>query len=200
MRYRLALLLCALSGALFVAGCDRPGAGPSGAKPTFRSIDITGAEYARKLELPDADGRLRTLSDFKGQVVVVFFGYTRADVSDRCRVGGPARWWRRPTPAGVFVTVDDRDTAAVLKSYVENFGAGFAGLRGTAEQTQQVAREFKVFYAKAPGKTETSYTVDHTAGAYIFDTQGRVRLYSRYGAGPKALEEDVRALLRERAG
>jgi protein SCO1/2 len=206
MRYRLALLLCALSGALFVAGCDRPGAGPSGAKPTFRSIDITGAEYARKLELPDADGRLRTLSDFKGQVVVVFFGYTQcpdvcpttmAELAEVRRALGSDG----PRLQGVFVTVDpDRDTAAVLKSYVENFGAGFAGLRGTAEQTQQVAREFKVFYAKAPGKTETSYTVDHTAGAYIFDTQGRVRLYSRYGAGPKALEEDVRALLRERAG
>ena len=101
---------------------------------------------------------------------------------------------------GVFVTVDpDRDTAPVLKAYLDNFNAGFIGLRGNAEQTQAVAREFKVFFAKVPGRTETSYTVDHTAGAYIFDTQGRIRLFSRYGAGPKALEDDIRALLRESA-
>jgi protein SCO1/2 len=98
----------------------------------------------------------------------------------------------------VFVTVDpERDTAAVLKAYVDNFDAGFVGLRGNAEQTQQVAREFKVFYAKVPGKTESSYTVDHTAGSYVFDTLGRIRLFSRHAAGPKALEEDIRALLRE---
>jgi protein SCO1 len=205
MRYRLALLV-ALSGVMFLSGCEKLGAGPSSAKPTFRSIDITGVDYARALELPDADGKLRTLSDFKGQVVVVFFGYTQCPdvcpttMSELAEV-------RRALGAdgarlqGVFVTVDpDRDTAAVLKAYVENFGAGFVGLRGSAEQTKLVAREFKVFYAKAPGKSETSYTVDHTAGAYIFDTQGHVRLFSRYGAGPKALEEDVRALLRERAG
>jgi protein SCO1 len=206
MRVRLALLLCALGGAVFLAGCDKPGAGPSAAKPAFRSIDITGAEYARKLELPDADGKLRTLGDFKGQVVVVFFGYTQCP--DVCPTTmAELAEVRRALGAdgtrlqGVFVTVDpERDTPAVLKAYVENFGAGFVGLRGSAEQTQQVAREFKVFYAKAPGKTETSYTVDHTAGAYIFDTQGRVRLYSRYGAGPKAIEEDVRVLLGERAG
>lgn len=205
MRYRLALL-CALSGVLFLSGCDKLGAGPSASKPTFRSIDITGAEYARTLELPDADGKPRTLSDFKGQVVVVFFGYTQcpdvcpttmAELAEvRRALGGDGARLQ-----GVFVTVDpDRDTAAVLKAYVENFGAGFVGLRGSAEQTKLVAREFKVFYAKVPGKTETSYTIDHTAGAYIFDTQGRVRLFSRHGAGPKALEEDVRALLGERAG
>jgi protein SCO1/2 len=205
MRYRLALL-CALSGVLFLSGCDKPGAGPSVSKLTFRSIDITGAEYARTLELPDADGKPRKLSDFKGQVVVVFFGYTQcpdvcpttmAELAEvRQALGGDGARLQ-----GVFVTVDpDRDTAAVLKAYVENFGAGFVGLRGSAEQTKLVAREFKVFYAKVPGKTETSYTIDHTAGAYIFDTQGRVRLFSRHGAGPKALEEDVRALLGERAG
>jgi protein SCO1/2 len=192
-----ALLLCA-----GVAGC---GDKPAGAKASFRSIDITGAEYARKLELPDADGKLRSLSEFKGKVVVVFFGYTQcpdvcpttmAELSQVRRSLGEDGVRLQ----GIFVTVDpERDTGAVLKAYADNFNAGFVGLRGTPEQTQQVAREFKVFFAKVPGKTESTYTIDHTAGAYIFDPQGRIRLFSRNGAGPKALEEDIRALLRESA-
>jgi protein SCO1/2 len=187
-----------------VLGCGDKPAGPA-AKASFRSIDITGAEYARKLELPDAEGKPRSLGEFKGKVVVVFFGYTQcpdvcpttmAELSEVKRSLGDdgARM------QGIFVTVDpERDTDAVLKAYVDNFNAGFVGLRGNAEQTQQAAREFKVFFAKVPGKTESSYTIDHTAGAYIFDPQGRIRLFSRHSAGPKALEEDIRALLRESA-
>ncbi len=194
------LWLCAVS----LLGCgDKPGG--SAAKASFRSIDITGAEYARKLELPDAEGKPRNLGEFKGKVVVVFFGYTQcpdvcpttmAELSQVKHALGDdgARL------QGIFVTVDpERDTDTVLKAYVDNFNAGFVGLRGSAEQTQQAAREFKVFFAKVPGKTESSYTIDHTAGAYIFDPQGRIRLFSRYGAGPKALEDDIRALLRESA-
>jgi protein SCO1/2 len=138
--------------------------------------------------------------------VVVFFGYTQCPDVCPTTMAELAQVRRALGPdgerlQGVFVTVDpERDTAAVLKAYVDNFNAGFVGLRGSAEQTQTAAREFKVFYAKAPGKTETSYTIDHTAGAYVFDTQGRIRLFSRYNSGgPKALEEDVRALLREAA-
>jgi len=192
-----ALLLCA-----GVAAC---GDKPAGAKASFRSIDITGAEYARKLELPDADGKPRNLAEFKGKVVVVFFGYTQcpdvcpttmAELSQVRRSLGEDGVRLQ----GIFVTVDpERDTGAVLKAYADNFNAGFIGLRGTPEQTQQVAREFKVFFAKVPGKTASTYTIDHTAGAYIFDPQGRIRLFSRNGAGPKALEEDIRALLRESA-
>jgi len=186
-------------------GCGDKPAGSGAAKASFRSIDITGAEYARKLELPDAEGKLRSLGEFKGKVVVVFFGYTQcpdvcpttmAELSQVKRSLGDdgARL------QGIFVTVDpERDTGTVLKAYVDNFNAGFVGLRGSAEQTQQVAREFKVFFAKVPGKTESSYTIDHTAGAYIFDPQGRIRLFSRHGAGTKALEDDIRALLRESA-
>jgi protein SCO1/2 len=136
-------------------------------------------------------------------VVVVFFGYTQCP--DVCPTTMAELAQVRNSLGkdgsrlqGIFVTVDpERDTGVVLKAYVDNFNAGFVGLRGSAEQTQQVAREFKVFYAKVPGKTESTYTIDHTAGAYIFDPQGRIRLFSRHGAGPKALEEDVRALLGE---
>jgi protein SCO1 len=199
-RWRLWAALAALS--LAVACGDKSGTG-SAAKPSFRSIDITGADYARRLELPDADGKSRSLAEFKGKVVVVFFGYTQcpdvcpttmAELSQvRRALGEDAARLQ-----GVFVTVDpERDTAPVLKAYVDTFDAGFVGLRGNAEQTQQAAREFKVFFAKVPGKTESSYTIDHTAGAYIFDPQGRIRLFSRHNAGPKALEDDIRALLRE---
>jgi len=201
-RWRLWVALAALC--LAVACGEKSGTG-SAAKPSFRSIDITGADYARRLELPDAEGKPRSLAEFKGKVVVVFFGYTQcpdvcpttmAELSQIRRALGEdgARL------QGVFVTVDPaRDTAPVLKAYADTFDAGFVGLRGNAEQTQQAAREFKVFFAKVPGKTESSYTIDHTAGAYIFDPQGRIRLFSRHNAGPKALEDDIRALLRESA-
>ena len=99
---------------------------------------------------------------------------------------------------GIFVSLDpDRDTGALLKSYAENFGPGIIGLRGTSEQTKAAAREFKVFYSKVPGQTATSYTVDHTAGSYIFDAKGRVRLFTRYGGGAKALADDLKILLAE---
>ena len=208
MRMRMRMLGAA-AVLLLAAGCgEKAGSGAvsGGPKASFKSVDITGAEYARKLELPDADGKTRSLSEFKGKVVVVFFGFTQcpdvcpttmAELAQVRRALGS----EGEKLQGVFVTVDpERDTAAVLKAYLENFNAGFIGLRGSAEQTQATAREFKVFFVKNPGKTETSYTVDHTAGAYIFDTQGRIRLFSRYNSGgPKALEEDIRALLREAA-
>ena len=208
MRMRMRVLGAA-AALLLAAGCGEKGVSGTaggGPKASFRSIDITGAQYARKLELPDADGKMRSLSEFKGKVVVVFFGYTQcpdvcpttmAELSQVRHALGPDG----ERLQGIFVTVDpERDTAAVLKAYVDNFNAGFVGLRGNAEQTQAAAREFKVFFAKAPGKTETSYTIDHTAGAYVFDPQGRIRLFSRYNSGgPKALEDDIRALLREGA-
>ena len=204
MQMRGRVWVCALLLWAGLTGCGDKPAG-SAPKTSFRSVDITGAEYARKLELPDAEGKPRNLGEFKGKVVVVFFGFTQcpdvcpttmAELSQVRRALGDdgARL------QGVFVTLDpERDTGVVLKAYVDNFNAGFVGLRGNAEQTQQAAREFKVFFAKAPGKTESSYTIDHTAGAYIFDPQGRIRLFSRHGAGPKALEDDIRALLRESA-
>ena len=202
---RLSNAVCALLLGAAIAGCGDKAATSAAPKASFHSIDITGAEYARKLELPDADGKPRGLAEFKGKVVVVFFGYTQcpdvcpttmAELSEvRRSLGDDGAKLQ-----GIFVTVDpQRDTGVVLKAYVDNFNAGFIGLRGSDEQIKQVAREFKVFYAKVPGKTETTYTVDHTAGAYVFDPQGRIRLFSRHGAGPKALEEDVRALLREPA-
>lgn len=193
------ILAALFASATLLAACDKA----PGSRPSFKAIDITGADYARDFSLPDADGRLRSLADFKGKVVVVFFGYTQcpdvcpttlAELAEVKRALGPDG----AKVQGVFITVDpERDTPALLKAYVGNFGPDQIGLRGTPEQTQALAKQFKVFYAKVPGKTEGSYTVDHTAGSYVFDTQGRIRLFTRYGSGSKALADDLRLLLAE---
>ena len=170
-------------------------------KPAFKGIDITGAQYARQLDLPDASGKARTLADFKGKVTVVFFGFTQcpdvcptalaevAEVKQKLGADGDK-------VQSVFVTVDpERDTAAVVGAYVAAFGRDFVALRGSLEQTQAAAKEFKVFFAKVPGKSAGSYTMDHTAGSFIFDPQGRVRLFVRNGGGADAMGHDVKLLL-----
>ena len=195
--------LLAASVLTALAACDLRWPGGAG-KPVFKGVDITGAEYARSLSLPDAEGRPRTLADFRGKLVVVFFGYTQCPDVCPATMAELAEVKRSlgadgARVQGLFVTIDpERDTAELLKAYVANFGPDIVGLRGTPEQTKEAAREFKVFYAKVPGQTATSYTMDHTAGSYVFDAQGRIRLFTRYGSGPKALADDLRLLLAER--
>lgn len=184
---------------LLLAACDRPTDSTSAV--SFKGVDITGADYGRELSLPDQDGRQRSLADFKGKVTVVFFGYTQcpdvcpttmaelAQVKQSLGADGERI-------QGVFVTVDpERDTPEVLKAYVQGFDPSFVALRGTPEQTQAAAKEFKVFYAKVPGKDASAYTMDHTAGSYILDTQGRLRVFVRYGSPAEALAADLKALL-----
>ena len=194
---RRALLLAVAAAAL--AGCDS--GLPGGSKPAFKAIDITGAEYARTLSLTDQNGQPRTLADFKGKVTVVFFGFTQCPdvcpttMAELAQVKA-ALGKDGDRVQGVFVTVDpDRDSAEVLKSYMTGFDPSFVALRGTPEQIAATAKEFKVFYAKVPGKAEGSYSVDHTAGSYVFDAQGRVRLFIRYGSGAEALTADLKTLL-----
>ena len=174
----------------------------TGEKPQFRAIDITGAEYARDFQLTDHNGQPRSLKDFSGKVVVIFFGYTQcpdvcptsmAELAEVKRALGKDA----DKLQGLFVTIDpERDTPAVLKAYMGNFDPGFLALHGTPEQTAVVAKEFKVVYKKVGGQTATSYTMDHSAGSYVFDTQGRVRLYTRYGSGAAALASDIQLLLK----
>lgn len=193
-RFALAALI-----ALTLSACQK--SAPNAAK--FQGIDLTGAEYARQLSLTDQEGRMRTLADFKGKVVVVFFGYTQcpdvcpttmAEIAEVKRSLGADG----DRVQGVFVTIDpERDTAALLKAYLASFDPGFVGLRGSEAQTQAAAKEFKVFFAKVPGKTPESYTMDHTAASFVFDTEGRVRVYERYGAGAQALGDDIKLLLAE---
>ena len=184
---------------LALLGCDAPSSG--GTAIAFKGIDITGAEYARSLSLTDQNGQARTLADFKGKVTVVFFGFTQCPdvcpttMAELAQVKA-ALGKDGDRIQGVFVTVDpDRDTAEVLKGYMSGFDPSFVALRGTPEQTAATAKEFKVFYAKVPGKTEGSYSVDHTAGSYVFDARGKVRLFIRYGSGSQALAADLKTLL-----
>ena len=196
-------LCAALAAALALAACERAPVGAD--KPAFKAVDITGADYARTLSLPDAEGKVRTLADFKGKVTVLFFGYTQcpdvcpttmAELAEVKRSLGKDG----ERVQGVFVTIDpERDTPQLLKNYITAFDPSFVALRGSEAQTKAVAKEFKVYYAKVEGRTPGSYTMDHTAGSFIYDTQGRLRLFTRYGGGAQALASDLRALLNEGA-
>ena len=172
-------------------------------KPEFRGVDISEVDYARDIQLPDHNGQQRSLKDFKGKVVVVFFGYTQCPDVCPTSMQEMAEVKRMLGKDGdrlqsIFVTVDpERDTAEMLRAYMGNFDPSFLALRGTPEQTAAVAKDFKIYYKKVDGKTPTSYTMDHSAGSYIYDTQGRLRVYYRYGSGAEALAADVRTLLNE---
>jgi protein SCO1/2 len=187
-------------GAFALAGCERLGLDGS-SRPSFHGVDITGADF--RYELPDTNGLVRKPADFKGKVTVVFFGYTQcpdvcpttmAELAQVKKLLGADG----ERVQGVFITLDpDRDTPEMLQAYVSAFDPRFIALRGTPEETAMAAKSFKVFYAKSPGKVPGSYTMDHTAGSYVFDTQARVRLFERYGtAGPEVLAADLKALLR----
>ena len=171
-------------------------------KPKFNAIDITGADYAKGFTLTDQNGQSRSLSDFKGKVVVLFFGYTQCpdvcptsmtELVEIKRLLGPDG----DKLQGVFVTVDPaRDTAELLKAYVANFDPTFVAFVPTLEQLVGVAKDYKIYYKRVEGKTPTSYTVDHSAGSYVYDTQGNLRLYSRYGAGAQVLAQDIQTLIK----
>jgi protein SCO1/2 len=200
LRRRAALALAAGS-AMWLGGCDRLGIGAS--QPPFQGVDITGASYASELALPDPEGRVRTLAEFRGKVVVVFFGFTQCpDVCPTTLADLAAA--RRELGAdgarvqGLFVTVDPaRDTPEILRAYVAAFDPSFVALRGSDEQTLAAAKSFKVYYSRVEGRTPGSYTIDHTAGSYVFDAKGRVRLFTRHGTGQAALVSDLRRLLAE---
>lgn len=176
------------------AGCDRGAEG-------FRNVDITGANYARDFVLTDHTGARRTVADYRGKIVVIFFGFTQCPDVCPSVMADMAEVKRRLGPDGerlqvIFITVDpERDTQSVLAQYVPGFDPSFVGLYGTPEQTAATAKEFKVFYQKVPGKTETSYTIDHTAGSYVIDREGRVRLFLRHGGGVDPVVADLKKLL-----
>ena len=198
---RSVLFAAALCVAL--AGCDKLGVTATKPAASFRGADITGADYAKTLSMPDVNGQPRTLGDFKGKVTVVFFGYTQCPDVCPTTMAELAQVKKALGADGdklqaVFVSIDpERDTPEILKSYMASFDPNFVALRGTLAQTQATAKEFKVYFAKVPGKAEGSYTMDHSAGAFVFDAKGNVRLFERYGAGAEALTADVKALIAE---
>lgn len=171
-------------------------------KPQFKSVDLTGADYAQAFSLTDHNGQLRTLKDFAGKVVVVFFGFTQCPDVCPTSMAELAQVKQLLGPDGdklqaIFITVDpERDTTELLKAYMGNFDPAFLALRPTLAQLPEVAKDFKVYYKKVEGKTPGSYSMDHSAGSYVFDAKGRIRLYNRYGAGAEALASDIRLLLK----
>ena len=170
-------------------------------KPQFKAVDITGADYAKDFQLTDANGQPRSLKDFKGKVVVLFFGYAQCPDVCPTTMAEMAQVKQQLGPDGdklqvLFVTVDpERDTPEVLKAYMAQLRSRLRGAARTPEQLAAMAKDFKVYYKKVEGKTPTSYTMDHSAASYVYDTQGRLRLYARYGAGPQAAGVGPQVLL-----
>lgn len=186
-------LITAAAGALVACSAD---------KPQFKSIDLTGADYAKGFALADHNGKPRTLQDFAGKVVVVFFGFTQCPDVCPTSLAELAEVKKLLGPDGdklqaVFITVDpERDTPEVLRAYMANFDSTFIALRPTPAELPDFAKSFKVFYKKVEGKTAGSYTMDHGAGSYVYDAKGQIRLYSRYGSGAEALASDIKLLMK----
>jgi protein SCO1/2 len=195
----------ALAGmALLLPGCDHQGAHSMAPKVIkFNAVDITGADYAQGLSLPDTQGKVRTLAEFKGKVVVLFFGFTQCPEVCPTTMMELAQVRKRLGADGdrlqaIFVSLDpERDTAKVLSQYIGAMDSSFIALRGSLPETEETAKNFRVYFRKVPTSDGGSYTLDHTAGSYIFDTTGKVRLFSRYGSGVNALTADIKALLDE---
>jgi protein SCO1/2 len=199
MNKRYALRKIAISSFGIWAAAQLTACGKS--TPTFNGIDLTGVDYAKDFALTDHNGQLRTLKDFQGKVVMMFFGYTQCpDVCPTSMVEmvnikqllGPDG----DKLQGLFVTVDpERDTPELLKAYMENFDPSFLALYTSPDKLAALAKDYKVYYKKVPGPTPTSYSMDHTAGSYIYDTQGHLRLFTRYGTKPELTAADIRQLL-----
>ncbi|MFL9926546.1 SCO family protein [Herbaspirillum lusitanum] len=194
MKRLLSILLLAATATLLQACGGKP-------ELKFNNTDVTGLGYARDFALTDHTGKPRTLADFKGKVVVMFFGYTQCpDVCPTTMVE-MANVMKDLGPQAdkvqvLFVTVDpERDTQEILSQYVPAFDKRFLGLYGDQAATEKVAKEFKVFYQKVPGKTPGSYTMDHTAGSYVFDPEGHIRLFIKHGQGAEPLAQDIKLLL-----
>lgn len=201
MSRRQSLLWLAAGAAGLLSGCDRLSPGGQPATPSFKGIDITGADYARGFSLTDFNGQTRTLADFQGRVVMLYFGFVQCpDVCPTALTRAAAVMERLGPRAGdlqvVFVTVDpERDTPELLREYMAAFHPSFLALTGNAEQIAQTAKDFRAFYKKVP--TGSSYTMDHTALSYLFDRQGRIRVALRHEQTADDYAADVRALLAE---
>jgi protein SCO1/2 len=189
---RLALVVFA---ALAIAGCGSE-------TPKFMASDVTGTTFGRDFHLIDHNGKPRTLADYRGKAVVMFFGYTQCPDVCPTTLSELAEAMKRLGADAdrvqvLFVTVDpERDTQDLLSKYVPAFDPRFVGLYGDADATARTAKEFKIIYQKQPGSTPGTYTVDHSAGTFIFDPNGKLRVYVGYGQGPDVFAHDIRALLR----
>jgi len=195
----LARILAAFLTVLALAACSPDG-------PKFKASDVTGASFGHDFALTDPAGKTRTLADFRGKAVVVFFGYTQCPDVCPTTMSTLAETMKllgadADRVQVVFITIDpERDTPALLAEYVPAFDKRFIGLSGDAAATERVAKEFKVIYQKQPGPTPSTYTMDHSAGVFMFDPAGRLRLYAGHAQTPDLYAHDLRALLNGAAG
>jgi protein SCO1/2 len=194
-------MIASLRRWLLVGACALA-AGCSPDAPKFMASDVTGTTFGKDFALTDHNGKARTLADYRGKVVVLFFGYTQCPDVCPTTLTELAEVMQRLGPDAkkvqvLFATIDpERDTPELLRSYVPAFDPSFVGLYGDAAATARTAKEFKVVYEKRPGPTPSTYTMDHSAGTFVFDPQGRLRLYVAYGQGPDVFTHDIRELLR----
>lgn len=196
MLQRLPAVLAIIAGLMLVSACtEQPEA------PRFKLTDVTGASFGKDFTLTDHNGQRRTLADFKGKVVTLFFGFTHCPDVCPTTLGEMALVMKELGKDAdrlqvLFVTVDpERDTAEVLKRYVPAFHPSFLGLTGSAEDIARTAKEFKIFYQKQP-LPNGGYSMDHSAGTYILDGEGRMRLFAQYGIGAPAMLSDIRQLMK----
>ena len=174
---------------------------PAPQSPVFQATDITGAAFARDFRLTDHNGRIRTLADFRGKVVAIFFGYTHCpDVCPTTLSDFAAALKLLGAQAGrvqvIFVTLDpQRDTPEILKQFVPAFNPSFLGMYTDADTLKGLAKEYKVVYQKTSVKSADDYLIDHSAGTYIYDPRGHLRLLMPYGSSPEAIAHDLKALL-----
>ena len=197
MRSRRAFLAAAPLLAL-AAGCDKflPAA-----KPVFHGVDVTGSDLGPDFRLQDPDGKERTIADFRGKVVALFFGYTQCPDVCPTTLSDHAAAMRLMGPDAarvqvIFVTIDPkRDTAELLRQYVPAFHPGFLGLRGDETRTAKVKKDFRIYAEVRKGSTPESYTVDHSAQTLVFDTQGKLRLVHAYATPADKLAADFKLLL-----
>lgn len=192
-----ALVIITPATALFTACTEQ--------KMAFKSVDITGADYAKDFSadgtMVDHNGQARSIKDFAGKIVVVFFGFTQcpdvcptsmAELAEVKKLLGKDG----DKVQGLFITIDpERDTLPVLKAYMGNFDPTFLAMRTTPDKLADLAKNFKTYYKKMPGRTDTSYSMDHSVGSFVYDTKGNVRLYTRHGSGAEALASDLKLLL-----
>ena len=172
-------------------------------KPSFKNVDITGSTaFANNFSLLDTNGNTKTMADYKGKVVVVFFGFTQCpdvcpttltEMDEALKLLGP----KADKVQVIFITVDpERDTASVLAQYVPAFNPRFIGLRPADEAgLEKIAKDFRIYYKKVPGSKPGSYTMDHSAGSYVFDQNGQLRLYIKHAQGPEVLAHDLKNIL-----
>lgn len=189
-------LLVGLSVLVLLSSCN------SKIEPTFLSTDVTNANLGRDFKLSDHNGNIRSLANFKGKVVVLFFGYTNCPDICPSIMGNLAGAIKKLGNDGsnvqvLFISVDpEHDTPALLKQYVSTFNPTFLGLSGDLQTTKNIAKEFKVIFQKQTGITQESHLMDHSTGVYILDLEGKLRLYINSGTNMDIISHDILELLR----